>query len=214
MLIQSLFCYFWLLKSINQNKCMTDQEAFEKLKDGDSMAMEWVYRNKRDPFVHYFIKHFKISADSATDLFADTIIALLKFAQSEKNPSLTSQLSTLLIAIGRNIHFKNLKPQSKLPVVNWDDYLEFAKNTEGGENPFETTDFEDILPLIEGFVNRMGDPCHSILKQYYWEKHTDKEVTEVLKDMPNIKDMSEGAVKMKRVRCIETLRKLIFNLPK
>ena len=43
---------------------------------------------------------------------------------------------------------------------------------------------------------------------------TDKEVTEVLKDMPNIKDMSEGAVKMKRVRCIETLRKLIFNLPK
>ena len=99
-------------------------------------------------------------------------------------------------------------------MVNWDDYMEFTINTEGGENPFETTDFEDILPLVEGFVNQMGDPCHSILKLHYWEKHTDKEITELLKDMPNIKDMSEGAVKMKRVRCIDVLRKLIFNLPK
>lgn len=193
---------------------MTDQEAFEKLKDGDSMAMKWVYRNKRDAFVHYFMKHFKISLDDAMDLFSDAVLALMKFAQSEKNPSLTSQLLTLLIGIGRNIHFKNQKPTNKLPVVNWGDFMDFVKNTEGGENPFDSTDFEDILPKVEGFVDQMGDPCHSILRKYYWEKHTDKEVTELLKDMPNIKDMSEGAVKMKRIRCIDALRKLIFNLPK
>ena len=193
---------------------MTDQEAFEKLKDGDKTALEWVYRNKRDPFVHYFIKQHKISVDDATDLATDAVMALMKFAQSPKNPSLTSQLSTLLIGIGKNIHYKNQKTTTKLPIVNWDDVLDFIKNTEGGENPFETTDFEDIIPLVEGFVNEMGDPCHSILKLYYWEKHTDKEVTELLKDIPNIKDMNIGAVKMKRVRCIEALRKLIFNLPK
>ena len=193
---------------------MTDQEAFEKLKDGDSIAMEWVYRNKRDPFVHYFMKYYKISVDDATDLFTDAIMALMKLAQSEKNPSLTSQLSTLLIAIGKNIHFKNLKPQSKLPIVDWEEYVVFSENTEGGENPFDTTDFEVILPLVEGFVNQMGDPCQTILKLYYWEIHTDREVTELLKDIPSIKDMSIGAVKMKRVRCIDELRKLIFNLLK
>lgn len=193
---------------------MTDQEAFEKLKDGDRLAMDWVYRNKRDPFVHYFMKYYKISVKDATDLAVESILELAKYAEKDGNRPLTSQLLTLLIRIGKNTYSKKKRIKSKLPIVKWDDFVDFIKNTEGGENPFDTTDFEDILPLVEGFVNQMGDPCQTILKLYYWEIHTDREVTELLKDMPNIKDMSEGAVKMKRVRCIDVLRKLIFNLPK
>lgn len=191
---------------------MTDQEAFDKLKQGDRTAMEWVYRYKRDSFVHFFMKEKRISVEEATDLAIDALLALAAWAERDINRSLTAQLLTLWISIGKNLYHNEKKSKTKMPIVNWTDFLVLTKNTEGGENPFETNDFEEILPTVEDLVNQMPDPCLSILKQYYWGKHTDKMVSEYLNaNKINIKDMNESAVKMKRTRCIDSLRKLIFN---
>lgn len=191
---------------------MTDQEVFDKLKQGDKTAMEWLYRNKRDHFIGYFIKHHKLSVHEATDLAIDALVALGASAERNKERSLTAQITSLWIKIGRNMHLDEKRKNLKLPISNWDDFTEYIKNTEGGENPFDADDFEDILPFVEPLVHTMKEPCQTILTAYYWENKTDRSISELLKDNENIKkDMSEAAVKMKRLRCVEALRQLIFN---
>jgi hypothetical protein len=206
--------FFVTLAYINQltkRTSMTDNEAFEKLKNGDRDAMEWVFRNKRDPFVGYFIKQYKLSVQEATDLAIDALVALATSAENNSEKTLTAQFNTLWIAIGRNIYLGDLKKSGRLPIVNWSDFVDFVKYTEGSDNPFETDDFEAVLPLVEPHVEAMSNPCHYILKQFYWEHKKDKEIADITPIADIIKKMSEAAVKMKRTRCIDTLRKLIFN---
>jgi DNA-directed RNA polymerase specialized sigma24 family protein len=190
---------------------MTDQEAFDKLKHGDKAAMEWVFRHKRDAFIGYFIKQYSLSVEDATDLASDALIALADAAERNRDRPLTAEISTLWITIGRNIHLGKKKNAAKLPIVNWGDFLDFTKNTEGSENPFETDDFEELLPSVVPLLNQLKEPCQTILKAYYWENKTDKEVSDALKENEAIKNRSSDAVKMKRTRCIDALRKLIFN---
>ena len=107
----------------------------------------------------------------------------------------------------------------KSPITKWADFLLFVKNAKGWENRIEKTDFEAVLPviesLIEALVHDMGDPCQTILTQSYWNDKKDKEISEyITTKRPDIKEMNESAVKTKRWRCIDTLRKLIFNQPK
>ena len=191
---------------------MTDQEAFEKLKQGDRNAMEWVYRNKRDAFVLFFMKHYRLTIIQATDLSIDALITLMSFAQNGEDRSLTSQLLTLWIGIGKNLFHSELKSVSKLPIVNWEDFVDYLKYTEQSENPFETTEFEDVLHLVEPLMNQMLEPCLTILKHFYWGKKSDREISEYIKKTgADLKEMSESAVKMKRRRCIDELRVLVFN---
>jgi hypothetical protein len=209
-----LTLFFVTLAYFNQltkRTMMTDSEAFEKLKNGDRDAMEWVFRHKRDPFVGYFMKHYKLSVHEATDLAIDALVALASGAENNKERSLTVLFNTLWIVIGRNIYLGEKRKEAKSPIVNWEDFLFFVKNTEGSENPFASDDFDEVLPLVEPFVENMGNPCHFILTQYYWEHKKDKDISDLTPIAEIIKKMSEAAVKMKRTRCIDTLRKLIFN---
>jgi DNA-directed RNA polymerase specialized sigma24 family protein len=199
------------LFQLTKRRFMTEQEVFDKLKQGDKAAMEWVFRHKRDAFMGYFIKHYSLSVDDATDLASDALIALAAAAERNQDRPLTAEINTLWITIGRNIYLGQKKKEAKLPIVNWGDFLDFTKNTEGSENPFESDDFETLLPFVAPLLTELKEPCQTILKEYYWKNKTDKEVSEALNANEAVKNMSSDAVKMKRTRCIDALRKLIFN---
>ena len=56
---------------------MTEQEAFDKMKEGDRDAMAWVYRNYRDRIAHFLMsKHATCGEEEARDMALDTVIRL------------------------------------------------------------------------------------------------------------------------------------------
>jgi hypothetical protein len=190
---------------------MTDNDAFEKLKQGDSGAMEWLYRSKRDYFVGYFIGNYGLSVDDAEELAMDALIGLVNSAKRNNDRDLTAQLASLWIKIGRNMELAKQGKMKKMAVENWDDFINFTKNTEGSFNPFETDDFEEALPLLMPYFNDMKNPCQSVLHEYFWNGKTDKEISALFSEQNDMKNMSKDAVKMKRLRCIDELKNLIFN---
>ncbi len=190
---------------------MTDNDAFDKFKNGDTQAMEWLFRTKRDHFIGYFIKHYGLSETAATDLAKDALIGLVASAERNKERELTAQLSSLWITIGKNMYLSAQKKADKLPIVNWDDFMNFTKNTEGAYNPFDTDAFEEALPLVMPKLATLKALCQTIIQLFYLDNLTDKEISENFINDKNQKSMSQNAIKMKRLRCMEELRQLIFN---
>ena len=179
---------------------MTDQEAFDKMKDGDRAAMAWVYRNYRDRIAHFLMgKHATCGEEEARDIALDTVVRLATSLEKGKITELKSQLTTLLIGIAKYIYLETLKKQ--LPPS--DDY-NLSEILADDEDPwgFDKTErevLEKLMHELKPRVDKMGEPCRTILIKYYWEGLTDKAIGVLL-------GMSREAVTQKRWRCIDELR--------
>ena len=145
---------------------MTDQDAFEGLKQGDNAVMTWVYKTYRDPIVGYFIKNRQLSAATAYDLAVDTIVRVTEWLERKPTAQLTSQLLTLLIGFAKNIDANNGRVNEKALFIEFRDIL--PENTEGGVDD----EIEDILNALPTMVEKMGERCRLILTKKYWENMT------------------------------------------
>lgn len=183
---------------------MTEQEAFERLKEGDRAAMAWIYENNRDKITHFFMgKPFGCTKEEARDIAQDAVVKLTESVENGKMPDLRVQLSTLLIGIAKKM-YASAKKKARLPYSNW----ETSMIPDDEDDPFnddlqDRLEMEEILEKLEPAVKEMGEPCQTILTEYYWNDKTDKEIGEQL-------NKTKDAIKMKRRNCVETLRKLFF----
>ena len=184
---------------------MTDQEAFDRMKDGDRAAMAWVYRNYRDRIAHFLMgKHATCGEEEARDIALDTVVRLATSLEKGKITELKSQLTTLLIGIAKYIYLETLKKQ--LPPS--DDY-NLSEVLKDDEDPWgigieEREIIEGMLDDLKPIVDAMDEPCRTILTKYYWEGLTDKAIGVLI-------GKSGEAAKQKRRHCIKLLGKRFFK---
>jgi RNA polymerase sigma factor (sigma-70 family) len=185
---------------------MTEQEAYKLMKDGDRDAMAWIYENNRNQIARFFMSApFKCTQKEARDIALDAVMKLGESLEKGKMPILKVQLLTLLIGIAKKM-YAAAKRKAHLPYVNWDP-LEISDDEDNSlfdEDFQDRLEMEEILDKLEPTVHTMGDPCQTILTEYYWNDKTDKEIGIII-------GKTKDAIKMKRKSCIETLRKHFFN---
>ena len=184
---------------------MTDQDAFEGLKQGDHKVITWVYKTYRNPIVGYFIKNRQLSAETACDLAVDTIVRVTEWLEKKPTAQLTSHLLTLLIGFAKNIDANNGRLNEKALFIEFRDIL--PENTEGGVDD----EMEEILNILPTLVEKMGDRCRLILTKKYWESMTFQKIAEFLNETKTDTEATENSVKMKARRCINELRNKIFK---
>lgn len=185
---------------------MTEQEAYKLMKDGDRDAMAWVYKNNRDKIAHFFMSpSIKCTEKEARDIALDAVMKLGESLETGKMPILKVQLSTLLIGIAKKM-YAAAKRKAHLPYADWDTEVITDDKDDSlfGDDFQDRLEMEDILDKLEPAVQTMGNPCQTILTEYYWNDKTDKEVGEII-------GKTKDATKMKRKNCIEILRKHFFN---
>lgn len=183
---------------------MTEKQAFELMRDGDRTAMAWVYKNYRDRIAHFFMsKEYGCTQMEAKDLAQDTILKLAELLEKGKLSELKVQLLTLLLGIAKKL-YANAKRKGRLPYTNWNP-LEFSDEEESFDDDFqERLEMEELMEKLKPAVQEMGEPCQTILTEFYWNHKTDKEIGVMI-------NKSAAATKMKRRHCIESLRKLFYN---
>jgi RNA polymerase sigma factor (sigma-70 family) len=177
---------------------MNDQQAIPLLKQGDKNTLGWVYKTYRDVVAHYVMKHYSYTSDDAIDVFTDALVILEKKTLRDPDFNLTSSLQTYIVGIVKNLLHE--KQRGKHYYTPLDDFFE-GISTE--EYPWDTDDTDAIIERMIVALDNMGDPCHTIIKQHYFERKKDSEV----KILINYKN--EDAVKAQRWKCIQQLRKLL-----
>ena len=163
-----------------------------ELKQGGSRALEAVYVRYRAEFIQWLQGRLGCEAELAKDIYQQTILTFYENVQSGKLNTLTSQVKTYLFSIGRNKYYEAVREKAK---------QEKAKNWQVEQDSTS----ESLLQLVEVCLEKLGEPCRSLLMQFYFHKRSMEQLTELF-DYKNI-----DTAKNQKYKCLERLRKLVKN---
>jgi len=162
----------------------------DELKQGGSPALEAVYVRYRVEFIQWLKGRLGCEAELAKDIYQQSILTFYENVQSGKLTILTSQVKTYLFSIGRNKYYETVRGKAR---------QEKAKDW---QSEHDSTP-ENLLQLVEVCLEKLGEPCRSVLIQFYFHKRSMEQLTELF-DYKNV-----DTAKNQKYKCLERLRKLV-----
>lgn len=173
---------------------LADETIIDRIKEGDEKILVHLYKQ-----YHTMVKNFVLknngNDDMVEDIMQDSVIAVWKNV-NKPGFSLQSKLSTYLMAIAKNLHFKELKKRSKFKVVDESDH-----RMEQSENMQMDMDKSIISELTE----QMDDTCRKLLSYFYFDGFSTKVIAEKL-DFANA-----NSVKSKKYQCFKKLQATVVK---
>lgn len=178
---------------------MNDAEAFERFRNGDNKALEWVFVTYRERFVYWAMAKYKLSTDDALTLFVDTLVVFERNTRTKHLVTLNSSILTYLIGVAKMIKLgEKPTPPSlpEIPVISEED----------------KSWMDDNAQLLSKFVlkelDAMGHPCNQILSKFYLEEQKLEALMQAMGY--NNKDV----VKSQKLKCLNELTaRLLKKLP-
>jgi RNA polymerase sigma factor (sigma-70 family) len=164
----------------------------------DTDAIETIYRDNFSAIKAFIIKNNGY-ADDALDVFQEAMIVLFEKAKSGSF-NLSCQLQTYLYSICRRLWLKKLQKQNRFnpsletieEIVPVEDEIEYHEKKNN-----------DFL-FMESALQKIGEPCKSLLEAFYLEK----------KSMPELAEAfgytNADNAKTQKYKCLMRLKKIFF----
>lgn len=169
----------------------------QQFKLGKTEAINWLYENYRDEFVMWVLKRHQCTEEEAIDVFQDSVIAFYRNVRLGKIIILQSSIKTYLFGIGKNLLLKRFRAK-RLQTVSMEKTENVVPNEE--EMPYEKLQNMERVKLIRQLLQRMKEPCRSILKLFYFKKYA----MEAIQNAMNYNSLE--VVKTQKKRCMKRLR--------
>ena len=185
---------------MKQNQDITkDRELLLGLARSDDKSLETIY-SENFPVVLRMILQHNGSEDDAKDVFQEAIIVLYEKA-CEGNFTLTSRLKTFLYSVCRHIWLKKVQSTYGLYALP-PEMEETIPATEALEDHAAK---DEQFRIMEGAMGSIGEPCKTILEDYYLHKSSMQEIADKF-GYTN----AENA-KNQKYKCLMRLKKLFFD---
>ncbi len=173
-----------------------DQVVIDKIKSGDENELASIYKEHRSEFLFWVTKNYRCNLEEAKDAYQFSILAFYENVANNKLVHLRSSIKTYLFAIGKNKILEKKKTDSRYDR----DYDEVDLVME--EASEEVVEKERHLKLVEKCLEKLGDPCRSMLELYYHNKMSMEEITTTL----NYKNANTA--KNLKYKCMNRLKRL------
>lgn len=175
-----------------------DQELLQGLANSDDKSLEIIYSDNF-PMIYRMVLQNNGSEDDAKDLFQESVIILYEKVQ-EGGFVLTSRLKTYIYAVCRRLWLKKLQGQAWQGTIT--EELEDVTPME--DTIEEHARRDEQFNIMEKAMGSMGEPCRTILEDYYLRKKSMQEISEKF-GYTN----AENA-KNQKYKCLMRLKKLFF----
>lgn len=181
------------MKTIDQEK-----DLLKGLAANDTQAIETIYRENFTAIKAFIIKNNGYP-DDARDVFQEAMIVLFDKAKSSSF-NLSCQLQTYLYSICRRLWLKKLQKENR-----FNPSIETIQEIVTVEDEMENHEKKnhDFL-LMENALQKIGEPCKSLLEAFYIEK----------KSMPEIAATfgytNADNAKTQKYKCLVRLKKIFF----
>ena len=171
------------------------------IKANDSIALREFY-TANYPKVELMVLKNSGSKAHAKDIYQDAFIAVWNNVKTDKfEPENDSALEGYLYRIAKNKWLDVLRSKRfKSTQTLTNERTQFLKQEENEIDESEQTKKLDLT--MEAFKN-LGEPCKHLLKVFYFEKKSLREISSEL-------DIEETSVRNKKYRCMEKLRASIL----
>lgn len=173
----------------------------KRLARNDKRSVEEIYKHNYN-LIQTLIVNNSGTADDAKDIFQEAMVVLYEKARSGSF-ELNCQIRTYLYAVAKRLWLKRLQ-QSNRFVTDWggDDGMS-AVSAEEDLTEHEGKDAE--YEMMHQSINKLGEPCKSILEAFYFQKKSMQDIAESF-GYTN----SENA-KTQKYKCLMRLKKIFFT---
>lgn len=177
---------------------LQENELLRGLAANDRDVIEAIYRDNY-PMVQAFILNNSGNSDEARDIFQETMIVLYEKSTLEEF-ELNCQLKTYIYSVCRRLWLKRLQQLQRYSslVENVEDSVPVDEDIEKHEK--HNSDFL----LMETAMNKIGEPCKSLLDAYYIQKKNMQEIA------GEFGYTNADNAKTQKYKCLLRLKKLFF----
>ncbi len=176
----------------------SEEEIILALRRCDERVLKTVYRQHYPQIANMVINNGG-SIQEAKDIYQDTVIIFYEKLQDEAF-ELTCRISTFLYSVGKRLWLKQLQLKNRFT----DEFHEAGEAiildwTEIGSN-------EDQYTAMHQALESMGEPCRTILKDFYMHSASMDEITE------KFGYTNSDNAKTQKYKCLKRLKKIFFSL--
>ncbi len=186
-----------------QENSLREDEIVLGLRNNDSKILRLIYK-KNFPSILKYILTNSGSEEEARDIFQESMIVLYRNAQKESFV-LTSSVQTYLYSIAKRLWLKKLKGNSWL--MRLDD-KEKEDEDAGFSVSGELTEYqekEQQYERIQTGMSQLGEPCHSIIKDFYVNHLNMVEIS------AKYGYTNADNAKNQKYKCLQRLKKIYFS---
>ena len=180
---------------------MDDHSVIEKIRrENGEKELKEIYNLYRTEFLNWSKKSYSCSEDDGKEIFQEVMVIFYENIISGKLKKMDSNVKTYLFGIGKNKIKEEFRYHAKKTPV------EMAENKINTTINYEAEEGEDKSEIynISDCLNILGDPCRSILVEFYYKKKNWDDISRHL----NYK--SSDSVKNMKYKCLKRLKK-IYN---
>ena len=172
---------------------MGDTSIIYNIHNGDDDELGKLYLKLKPEFIKLTVKNHMISTDDATDIFTEALFAFRDNIVNNSLKELDVDSKTYIFRIGFNMIAKHVKERSKYENRDITDSAEEINNTD-----------DDKLELLAEIMKaHMSERCNKLLKLYYFDRRSYKQIQSWLNFT------SKSSVKSQKSKCIKKLKNLI-----
>jgi RNA polymerase sigma factor (sigma-70 family) len=182
---------------MKQVQPVVEEEQVALLRRKDEQTLKIIYRQNY-PVITNMVINNGGSLAQAKDVYQEAIIVLYEKLQDESF-ELNCRIKTFLYSVSRNIWLKELKTMNRYSgsLNESDEYLEL--------NWEEINNVEDQYQAMNHALASLGEPCSTILKDFYINKSSMEDITE------KFGYTNTDNAKNQKYKCLKRLKKLFFE---
>lgn len=187
-----------ILKPTSRQQSFTNEELVTGIANNNNQVLDYLYHNNFHAVKLFVLKNSGDVAD-AHDIFQDAIVATWLNIRDGKFQALNgTPLGGYLYQVARNKWLDKVRSKqfrSTVRIVDEEVEYDLVTNTDHEEFRSERAQY------LQSLYNQLGNKCKSILKGFYFNKKSLKEIGEELSyDAETLRTM--------KYRCMMKLRKL------
>ncbi|MDO9000448.1 MAG: sigma-70 family RNA polymerase sigma factor [Bacteroidota bacterium] len=179
----------------------TESQFIDGLRTGNSEVLSVLYK-KYYNIVLKFIVNNSGTQEAAQDIYQETIIVLYENVQ-KPNFELNCQLQTYIYSIAKRLWLKQLKKNSKTFLFKEDGENDLV---DVGSEISEHIDKEADLEKMNKSLIELGEPCATLIKDFYVQKLSMDEIAE------KFGYTNADNAKNQKYKCLQRLKKYFFEI--
>lgn len=187
-----------VLKATSRQQPYTNEDLVAGIAENNHQALDYLYQHNFSSVKQFVLKNNGDESD-ASDIFQEAVIATWLNIRDGKFQSLNgTPLGGYLFQVARNKWLDKLRSKSFRSTVRLaDEDIEYEPVTHDELNDLES----DRIQYLEDLYNTLGDKCKCILKGFYYNNKS-------LKEIGNELNYDAETLRTMKYRCMMKLRKM------
>jgi RNA polymerase sigma factor (sigma-70 family) len=178
---------------------MDNHSMLQKIRNADGEAeLKRIYTSYRQEFLLWAVRNYEFTIDEAEEVYQQTMIIFYENIIFGKVTAITTDVKTYVFGIGKNKIREIMRNKKPADLSTQTDYLVDTSLFHGNDDQ----EYENKLNMVEHCLDQLGEPCRTILIQFYYHKSSMNDIAEKL----NYKN--SDSIKTQKFKCIQRLKNI------